>query len=70
MNENYEIGACIVGGLAFLVIWVGSMFVFGALGFFLGWIPASILAAILGLIWPLTVIAGIVVIVVIAKLSS
>ena len=56
MNK-YMIGAWVVGGISGLIIWVVSLFSWGLLGFAFGWIPALFGGLILGLIWPLTLLA-------------
>lgn len=49
IDVDYKIGwAC--GVLTFLGIWVGCTMAYGFLAFALGWIPAAIIGAIVGLI--------------------
>lgn len=56
MEDWYEIGATVTGVLIFLAVWIGCSVAYGFLGFALGWMPALILAAIIGLFWPLLLV--------------
>lgn len=53
----YAIGAFITGAVSFVGIWWYCAAEYGFLGFALGWMPAAVLAAIIGLLWPLLVLA-------------
>lgn len=58
----YMIGAIITGGIAFFVLWIYAFFAWGFLiGLAIGWLPAIIGAFIIGLLWPLVVLALIVI---------
>lgn len=54
IDDDYQQGAVFTGLAAWLIIWVCTWFTMGMWGFLLGWIPAAILAFVLGLMWPLT----------------
>lgn len=56
MDDWYEIGAGVTGGITFFAIWIYCSLAFGFLGFALGWLPALIVAGIAGAIWPLIAI--------------
>ncbi len=58
MEDLYMLGAYIVGGISFLIIWLIALGEWGFLiGLMIGWIPAFIGGSILGFFWPLTVSA-------------
>lgn len=60
MKDFYLTPAIIVGGLSFLAIWLYALLEWGLLtGLLLGWMPAAIGGAVLGVIWPLTILAAI-----------
>ncbi len=63
-DSFYVVGAQVIGGLTFIVSWVYCIATYGFfLGFGLGWISSVMLAAILGALWPLVVIALIAIII-------
>ncbi len=58
MEEMYMVGAWIVGVLSFIAIWLYSLAEWGfLLGLTIGWVPALIGGTILGFLWPLVVLA-------------
>jgi hypothetical protein len=67
-SDIYAGGGIVIGGLTFIVSWVYCIATYGfLLGFGLGWIPSAMLAAILGTLWPLVVIALIAIIVLVMR---
>ena len=50
---DYDDIGTIVGFIAFCVIWLVCSLNYGFLGFALGWMPAMILAPVIGVLWPL-----------------
>jgi len=55
--NTYKVVAYIVGGIAAFLIWIYSLFAWGFLGgLVIGWIPALIGGAIMGFLWPLTLL--------------
>ena len=59
LGEIYTGGVQIVGTLAFLAAWVYAIMTYGYfLGIGLGWIPALVIGAIVGLAWPLILFGG------------
>jgi len=59
-QEGYISGALIVGIIAFLVTWVYAISTYGFfLGVGLGWIPAAVIGALVGALWPLVLLAAI-----------
>ena len=67
-SDIYAVGGIAIGGLTFIVSWVYCIATYGfLLGFGLGWIPSAMLAAILGTLWPLVVIALIAIIVLVMR---
>lgn len=53
MNEDYEKGAVITGLLVFIAVWLYAIANWGLLiGLVIGWLPALIAGAVLGVIWP------------------
>jgi hypothetical protein len=63
----YRIGALITGSLAFIASWVYAAISWGfLLGVGLGWVPAIFIGIIAGFIWPLIVLALVLIIGVIA----
>jgi hypothetical protein len=59
MRNLYFTPAIVVGGLSFFVIWLYALLEWGLLmGFLFGWMPAAIGGAVLGAIWPLTIVAA------------
>lgn len=74
MNDYFGIGGIfgfIVGIITFIGVWIGAAFTYGMWGFLLGWLPAYIIALIVGglvtIAWPLVVIGLIWLLVVIAR---
>jgi hypothetical protein len=62
-NNEYTIGAWIVGVISFVGIWIYALATWGLLfGLMFGWIPALIGGAIIGFLWPLAVLAIIVIV--------
>jgi hypothetical protein len=60
----YVAGVQIVGGLTFIISYIYCIAEYGFLfGFGLGWLPSMFLAAIVGALWPLVVIALIAIVV-------
>lgn len=54
----YMVGAMITGAIAFFAIWIYAFASWGLLiGLAIGWLPALIGATIVGLLWPLVVLA-------------
>ena len=59
MKKFYFIPAIVVGGLSFFAMWLYAILEWGLLkGFMFGCIPAAIGGAVLGAIWPLTIVAA------------
>ncbi len=59
MGKIYWIGACVVGVITFFSIWFYAFASWGFLiGLAIGWLPAIIGAVIGALIWPLVVLVG------------
>ncbi len=57
-NDIYPIGLFISGLLTFIVSWIYCIIEYGyLLGVGLGWLPSIIVAAIVGFLWPLFLIA-------------
>lgn len=56
MDDWYGIGAYITGAIVFFGTWIVCSLTYGFLGFALGWMPAIILAGIVGMLWPLAVL--------------
>lgn len=57
-DNSYFIGGAITGGIVFLGCWVYAIATWGwFLGLAFGWIPAAIIGAIAGFLWPLVAIA-------------
>lgn len=54
MEDNqYQTGAVITGGIAFVIAWVYAMLAYGFfLGLGLGWIPAMVIAQLAAILWP------------------
>ncbi len=58
----YMIGVVITGIIAFFAIWIYAFFAWGFLiGLAIGWLPALIGAFIIGFLWPLVVLALVVI---------
>ena len=54
----YFLGAFVVGGITFVIAWIYAIVTYGFfLGVGLGWIPAAIIGVVVGLLWPLVVLA-------------
>ncbi|MDP8261919.1 MAG: hypothetical protein P9M13_01280 [Candidatus Ancaeobacter aquaticus] len=59
----YKIGFWITAVIVFIPVYIYAIATYGLFGgVCFGWIPAAIIGALLGLIWPLTIIALIVII--------
>ena len=57
----YRVGAAIIGGVAFLGSWGYAVARYGwFLGLGLGWLPAAVIGAVVGLLWPLVALAALV----------
>ena len=66
-SSRYATGAIVVGGITFVASWIYCVITYGfLLGVGLGWLPSIITAIIAGAIWPVLVIGGFVVAIVIA----
>ena len=56
----YVAVSCLFGGLAFLAIWIYGFYSWGFLvGLAIGWLPAFIGGFLVALLWPLAVLAGV-----------
>lgn len=54
----YPAGGLVTGFIAFVVLWIYCIAEYGfLLGVGLGWLPSSIIAVIVGYLWPLILIA-------------
>lgn len=69
MEDWYGVGAYITGLITFFVIWVYCSVTYGFLGFALGWLPAMIVAGIVGLLWGLLVLLLVIAVAVIVLMS-
>lgn len=57
--DDYEKGAYIVGGIAFVIAWIYAIASYGFfLGVGLGWLPAAVIGFIAGVLWPLVLFAA------------
>lgn len=57
MDDAYFGFAVLVGGIAFIGIWIYAFVAWGFLiGLAIGWLPALIGGFILGLLWPLVLL--------------
>ncbi len=55
--EGYIVGAKITGAIVFIAVWIYAMLSWGFLiGIMVGWLPAIIVACILGFLWPLVAV--------------
>ena len=58
MTRWYEVGTTITAWIVFVVAWIYCIAEYGfLLGVGLGWLPAGIVAVIVGLLWPLIALA-------------
>lgn len=58
MDGDYFDGVKIVGGIAFVIAWIYAIATYGFfLGVGLGWVPALIIGLVVGMLWPLVVLA-------------
>lgn len=56
--DKYFTGALITGAIAFIASWIYAIATYGIfLGVGLGWIPSLVIGAVAGLLWPLIVLA-------------
>lgn len=56
--DDYEKGAYIVGGIAFVIAWIYAIASYGFfLGVGLGWLPAAVIGFIAGILWPIVLFA-------------
>lgn len=70
MDDWYDVGAWITGVIVFVAIWGYCAAAYGFLGFALGWMPAMLLAGIIGAIWPLiAMLIGIAVLVLVVMMN-
>ena len=60
-GEIYRKGIWIVGIVAAIIAWIYAIASYGFfLGLGLGWIPSAIIGALVGFLWPLLVVAGLI----------
>ncbi len=56
--DDYETGALITGVIAFIALMVYAVSTYGwFLGLGMGWIPAGVIAFVIGLLWPVVLFA-------------
>lgn len=59
-QARYVLPAVLVGGLVFLGAWGYAVAAYGwFLGVGLGWLPALVIGAVAGLLWPFLVLAAV-----------
>jgi len=60
-GEIYRKGIWVVGIIAAIIAWIYAIATYGFfLGLGLGWIPSIIIGAVVGLLWPLLVVGGLI----------
>lgn len=55
----YKLPALLVGSIVGLGIWIATLFSWGFFGIIFGWIPGLIAAWVVGLLWPLVLLASV-----------
>jgi hypothetical protein len=67
IDGPYQFGALICGVLSSLVAWAYLGSTYGMWGVLLGWLPGAIIGAIVGFLWPLAVLGGIILLIAINR---